>query len=49
VDAMCRALTEAIDSPGDRRGLIARAQDFNLDNSVARYLDVAGLKSSLAR
>jgi glycosyltransferase involved in cell wall biosynthesis len=44
VTAMCRALTEAIDCPDDRRRLMARAQDFNLDNSVSRYLDVAGLK-----
>ena len=42
--ALCRALTEAIDCPDDRPRLMARAQDFNLDNSVSRYLDVAGLK-----
>ena len=42
-DAMTRSMAEAIDRPDDRNLLTARAQVFNLDNSVARYLDVAGL------
>ena len=42
-DAITRSMAEAIDRPDDRNLLTARAQVFNLDNSVARYLDVAGL------
>jgi glycosyltransferase involved in cell wall biosynthesis len=44
VDAMSRALAEAIDRPDNRDLLIARAQAFDLDSSVSRYLHVAGLK-----
>jgi len=41
--AMSRALADAIDTPDDRDRLVARAQVFNLDRSISRYLDVAGL------
>jgi glycosyltransferase involved in cell wall biosynthesis len=43
VGAMSRALADAIDSPDDRERLIDRAQVFNLDRSISRYLAVAGL------
>jgi glycosyltransferase involved in cell wall biosynthesis len=48
VDALCRALAEAIDRPDDRDRLLARAQAFDLENAVSRYLNVAGL-SEFAR